>query len=106
MRRKLAILALIALAFLGYMYFEAHRDPLMRTATLPLAGLPRGQKPLRVAIFGDTHLSSLGNNPARLDRLVAAVNAQHPDLVLLAGDYIGDREPASSYTREESVAAF
>jgi predicted MPP superfamily phosphohydrolase len=105
-RRKLAILALIAVALLGYMFVEARRDPLMRMATLELAGLARGHKPVRVALIGDTHLSSLGNSPARLDRLVAAVNAQHPDLVLLAGDYIGDREPDASYTREESVAAF
>jgi predicted MPP superfamily phosphohydrolase len=88
------------------MFVEARRDPVMRTATLALAGLPRGHRPLRVALIGDTHLSSLGNSPARLDRLVAAVNAQHPDLVLLAGDYIGDRKPEDSYTRDQSVAPF
>jgi predicted MPP superfamily phosphohydrolase len=107
MRRPLAILALIGILLAGYMFFEACRDPLMRAITLPLAGLAPGQKPLRIALIGDTHLSGPDNSPERLDRLVAAVNAEHPDLVLLAGDYIGDRKLVGKlYSPEQSVAAF
>src|SRR3569833_361320 len=107
MRRAGAVLALIALLLLAYMFVEARRMPAMRTATLGLKGLPAGQKPVRVALLSDTHLSGPDSSPERLDRIVDAINAEHPDLVLLAGDYIGDRKlfgPLRS--REESLAPF
>lgn len=105
MRRPIAILLLIGLLLVGYMFLEARRMPAMRTATLPLAGLAAGHKPIRVALLGDTHLSGPDNSPARLNRIVDAINAEKPDLVLLAGDYIGDRKLIGPvYSVEQSVA--
>ncbi|MDB5720656.1 MAG: metallophosphoesterase [Alphaproteobacteria bacterium] len=107
MRRWIAILLLIAIAFLGYMFVEARRMPAMRIATLPLAGLAEGQRPIRIALLGDSHLSGPDSSSERLDRIVADVNAQHPDLVVLAGDYIGDRKLIGPvYSRAQSVAPF
>ena len=44
-------------------------------------------------------------SPARLARIVAAVNALHPDLVLLAGDYKGEPKlPGFAYSRPVNEA--
>src|SRR4051812_42808569 len=87
------------------MFFEARRLPVMRTAAFGLPGLAAGQRPIRVALLSDTHLSGPDNSPERLARIVDAINAAKPDLVLLAGDYIGDRKLIGPrYTAEQSVA--
>jgi predicted MPP superfamily phosphohydrolase len=107
MRRRLAILGLIGLLLLGYMFVEARRMPAMRTVTIALAGLPAGQKPIRVALLADSHLSGPDGSPERLARIVDAVNAAEPDLILLAGDYIGDRKLIGPVRGpDESVAPF
>ena len=107
MRRRLAILALIGIVVLAFMFVEAWRMPAMRTATIPLAGLPAGHRPIRVALLSDSHMSGPDSSPARLTRIVEAINAEKPDLVLLAGDYIGDRKLIGPrYTPDESVAPF
>jgi predicted MPP superfamily phosphohydrolase len=43
---------------------------------------------MRVALVSDLHAGAPHVGEARIARLVAAVNAQRPDLVLLLGDYI------------------
>src|SRR3954454_16966442 len=43
---------------------------------------------LRVALVSDLHSGAPHVGAERIERLVAAVNAQRPDLVLLLGDYI------------------
>ena len=107
MRRRLAILALIGIVVLAFMFVEAWRMPAMRTATIPLAGLPAGHRAIRVALLSDSHMSGPDSSPARLTRIVEAINAEKPDLVLLAGDYIGDRKLIGPrYTPDESVAPF
>jgi predicted MPP superfamily phosphohydrolase len=107
MRRRLALLGLIAVLLLAYMFVEARRLPAMRSGSFALAGLPAGQRPLRIALLSDTHLSGPDSSPERLDRIVDAINAARPDLVLLAGDYIGDRKLIGPvYTPDQSVAPF
>jgi predicted MPP superfamily phosphohydrolase len=52
------------------------------------ASLPAELDGLRIAHVSDIHASSLGSGATRLaDRLVAAINAERPDLVLYTGDY-------------------
>ena len=106
-RRRLAILLLIGLLLVGYMVFEAMRMPAMRVADLPLTGLPAGHAPVKIALLADTHLSGPDNSPARMGRIVDAINAAKPDLILLGGDYIGDRKLIGRvYSVEQAVAPF
>jgi predicted MPP superfamily phosphohydrolase len=105
--RWVALFFLLGLAVIGYAFSEARRDPRMRTATIALAALPDGGPPIRVALISDTHLAGPDNSPERLQRLTTAVNAQHPDLVLLAGDFIGEAKLfGRTYSRAQSVASF
>jgi predicted MPP superfamily phosphohydrolase len=51
--------------------------------------------PLRIGIISDTHVAAPHTDVARIERLVARMNAERPDVVMLLGDYAGGHEPAS-----------
>lgn len=104
-RRWLAGASIVGLAFLVFMFAEARRMPVMRSGTIALPGYPAGAKPLRIALLTDTHLAGPDQTPERLARIVAAIDAQHPDLILLGGDYMGEPKPIGrSYGPDEAVA--
>jgi predicted MPP superfamily phosphohydrolase len=62
--------------------------PVERTATIRLYDLPSGTKPVRIALLSDIHVGNLVMRPKRLRSIVSAVNDAHPDIVLLAGDFV------------------
>lgn len=91
MRRfLLAILALAVPAgvLAAYAFAESRADPLVRHAGVALPGWPAGAPPIRVALLSDLHVGNASTDPARLARVVAQVDAQAPDLVLIAGDFL------------------
>jgi predicted MPP superfamily phosphohydrolase len=56
--------------------------------TVLSGSLPPECDGLRIAHISDIHASSLGSGATRLaDRMVAAINAERPDLVVFTGDY-------------------
>ena len=103
-KRFLLILAALLLMLLGWGYWTAVSDPIVREARVDLPGFPAGQAPVRVALLSDFHVQGPDMPPERLARIVAQVNAQRPDLVLLAGDFVGDRTLGSQYPTNEVVA--
>jgi predicted MPP superfamily phosphohydrolase len=106
-RLTLFALLLLALGFTLWLLHNASISPVVRRAevTLPFpADAPR--RPVTVALLTDTHLSGPDNSPGRLARIVAQVNALHPDLVLLGGDYIGDDKGGATYDALASIAPF
>ncbi|MEG3084570.1 metallophosphoesterase [Sphingomonas sp. PB2P12] len=62
--------------------------PIERTATMRLYALPTGTEPVRIALMSDIHVGNLVMCPERLRSIVSAVNEAHPDIVLLAGDFV------------------
>lgn len=50
--------------------------------------------PLRIGVISDTHVAAPHTDVARIERLVARMNAERPDVVVLLGDYAGGHEPA------------
>src|ERR1700712_5652808 len=106
-KRWIAGLLLSALALLIFMFAEARRMPVMRTASIALPGYPAGARPLRLALLTDTPLAGPHQSPERLRRIVAAIDAARPDLILLGGDYMGERKfVGRTYSAEEAVAPF
>lgn len=85
------LLGLSALAFAGYR--SALSDPVVRTTTVAVTDWPEGTPPLRIALLSDIHIGGAAMDAARLDRIVDAVNARSPDLVLIAGDFIYGHSP-------------
>ena len=66
--------------------------PVKRTASIGLYALPTGTKPVRIALLSDIHAGNLVMRPERIASIVRAVNETHPDIVLLAGNFVvGER---------------
>jgi len=57
--------------------------------------------PLRIGLISDTHVAAPHTDVRRVERLVARMNAEHPDVVVLLGDYAGGHEPAATRARPE-----
>jgi predicted MPP superfamily phosphohydrolase len=104
-KRFLLVLAALLLLLLGWTYWSAIAEPTVRRATVALADYPAGQPPVRVALLADLHVQGPDMPPERLARIVGQVNAERPDLVLIAGDFVGDRALSTrQYSTAESVA--
>lgn len=76
--------ALVALGLFGLA--GAVRDPRVVRYTVPIVGL---KAPLRIVQLSDSHANWFNMPPMRLNRVVRQINALHPDLVVLTGDFSG-----------------
>jgi uncharacterized protein len=104
--RALGLIVLGALAFLGWGYANSLLDPTRREARFGVSDWPANAPPIRVALVTDPHLQGPDMPPARIARIAAQVMAQKPDLILLAGDFVGDRALRTrDYTDSEIAAA-
>jgi predicted MPP superfamily phosphohydrolase len=104
-KRFLLILAALAILLIGWSYWSAISDPVVREARVELPGFPAGQAPVRVAFLADFHVQGPDMPPERVARIVAQVNAERPDLVLIGGDLIGDRPLSTKrYSTAETMA--
>ena len=66
---------------------------------------PSGAPPLRVALLSDIHVAGPDMPPERLAKIVAQVNRLEPDLMLIAGDFTSDKQPATRrYSGAEATA--
>jgi predicted MPP superfamily phosphohydrolase len=60
--------------------------------------------PVRIGLIADVHVGNPQMSPARVARIAARMSALEPDLVLLAGDYIGGHLNASQRPARENEA--
>ncbi len=73
----------------GFLY-ERHHLGLTRV-TVPVAGLPAALDGLRVALLTDLHHSRMV--PAQdINRAVSLITDQRPDVIVLGGDYVTDKD--------------
>lgn len=105
MRRVLLLLVVLALAGLGWCYAQARADPVVRRAAIAMPDWPAGARPVRVLLWSDLHLVNAATGPARLERIVARANALRPDLVLIAGDFVGGHERDDARAAAEALPA-
>ena len=103
--RWLLLLAFVGAALLAKGYWNATRDPLIRSASVEVGDWPKGQGPVRILLLSDTHVAGPDMPPARLARIVGELNRLKPDLVLIAGDLVSEKRGATHiYTPAEVVA--
>jgi predicted MPP superfamily phosphohydrolase len=81
-----AALAAAGIAWRGL--WHEPRSQRVRTLELVLPAWPAGLDGLRVALVSDLHAGAPHVGEARVERVVAAVREERPDLVLLLGDYV------------------
>lgn len=78
---------------------------MVRETHVALDGWPEAQRPLRILLASDIHVQGPDMPPERLARIVRQINALRPDLVLLAGDFIGDRQLSTRwYSFDDALA--
>jgi len=103
---------IICLAILFFMiclagYQEATRIPVVRRAHLTFESWPQGSPPLRLLLMSDAHVQGPDMPPERLARIVRIAEALRPDLVVIAGDFLGHKSLATrNYTISEAVRPF
>lgn len=90
-RRISAVIACLLLALLAVMIGQAEAPPIERNLTVALSGLPPGTKPIRLVLLADFHTARMGDTPDGLRKTVERVAALHPDIVVLAGDFMTSR---------------
>jgi uncharacterized protein len=76
----------------------------IRERDLELPRWPRELAGLRVALVSDLHAGAPHVGPERVGRLVAALNARAPDLVLLLGDFVDPEVRGGTPVAPEPVA--
>ncbi len=104
-RQVAAVLAGLVALTATIAWHDTMRDPEVLTAQLEIPALPPQQLPLRLLLLSDLHVAGPEMPPERLAHIVELANAQHPDLVLLAGDFISDRRLATHhYSYREALA--
>jgi len=99
-RRRRAWLILLGLLTLLAIYAICIEPYWLDVTQTPIAlhRLPPALEGLRIVLLADFHYP-VGLPPSYFRRVVACANAQHPDVILLAGDYIAmsanDAEPCA-----------
>lgn len=98
---------LIVIAVIGVLIAIGYRNatamPIVRVAEIDTPEL-RGSQPLRILFLSDTHVQGPDMPPERLERIVGQLDRLHPDLVLLGGDYIGQKLLGTrSYSIEDAI---
>jgi predicted MPP superfamily phosphohydrolase len=104
--RRGTVLGLAAIWLLAiHMVLFASSRPIMHITRVSLPDWPAGAPPRRIALLSDFHTAAPSDTPSRLARIVSVVNALHPDLVLLAGDFLSNGSIATrAYDPAESIA--
>jgi uncharacterized protein len=104
--RWVALGVLLALALLlgGWAFWIEPQRLVVNRSTLDLPRWPEPLRGLRVALLSDLHVGSPHWHLAELRRLVERVNAEQPELVLLAGDYLINGVAFGDWVDPESMA--
>jgi predicted MPP superfamily phosphohydrolase len=104
-RRFLLLVACLAAALLAWGYRGAVSEPRLRTAKLDLAGWPQGAARLRILLLSDLHVGGPDMPPERLAEILDRAARERPDIVMIAGDFISDKELSTRrYSLTEAVA--
>jgi predicted MPP superfamily phosphohydrolase len=78
----------IAVALLGWAVLIEPGQVVAREVRVPIARWPEGLGPVRIAAIADVHAGAPHMTLDALRGIVVTVNAAHPDLIVLLGDYV------------------
>jgi predicted MPP superfamily phosphohydrolase len=92
MHKNRIVWSFIAIAFIWLAAVAFWFEPRSLTLTqldVQVPSWPKDSAPLRVVLLSDLHIDDVHMKPERVRDIARRVKALDPDLVLLAGDYIG-----------------
>lgn len=99
----LAVVSLIGAACLGYAYFVEPFTLKINRQTLPVQRWDPAMSGFRIVAISDIHGGSRGATEEKIREVVAAANAQDPDLIVLLGDFVSHRGGAAGLRMPISV---
>ena len=103
-RRVLLLGVATGLALLVFGVVSAQRPPIVARYSVAMPGL---SAPLRIVQLSDSHASAIDMPAARLERVVAQINALKPDMIVLTGDYVsGDPDRWGVAATARALAPF
>ena len=103
--RRLVLASVLAPAcLLAWALWVEPQRLVVNRAELTLPRWPKALGGLRVALISDLHVGSPFWDLRALSRLVERTNAEHPDLILLAGDYQINGVRGGVYVAPEPIA--
>jgi uncharacterized protein len=85
-------------------YTHAISAPLVRRLVVTVPGYPSATPPVTIALFSDIHVHGPDMPPERVERIVEQINALQPDIVVAAGDFVGNSTIGRDYSVAESIA--
>ena len=103
--RFIVAAVLIIFIFLGIwtVFIEPNRLVVKQTS-IQISDWPDGVSGLRIAVLSDIHAGSPFIDQNKLQTLVAVTNQQHPDLIVLLGDFVVRETWHSKLMEPEPIA--
>jgi uncharacterized protein len=99
------VVGLIGSGIVGLAYWSAIADPVVRFAEVEMLPPESSEKQLRILLLSDIHVAGPDMPPGRLGRIIRQANAQKPDAVLIAGDFVSDKQFATKqFSFDEAIA--
>lgn len=100
-----ALFALLAAALAGLLLYGFWWEPeSLRVTQYDLRLDAPALKGLTIAVIADLHAGAPYIDEAKLDAVVARTNAARPDLILLAGDMVSDRDDGKLRMALDTIA--
>lgn len=100
----IVVLALGAAVLAVVGYREATAPPLVRRLTVEVPSYPADAAPVRILLFSDLHVQGPDMPPERVGRIVDRINALHPDVIVGAGDFLGESWFRTEYPIPQALA--
>jgi uncharacterized protein len=95
---------LVSLAWgLGVRAFLWEPETLVTRRVDVVSAMWKGE-PLRVGVISDIHGAGPHMSVGRLESIVAEMNSERPDIILLLGDFVSGHEPAAERSADERTA--
>lgn len=104
LRRAVRIALVLGFALLAWATLVEPNRLVFKRVTVHVAAGPEAPRRLVVAAISDVHTGSPWLGVERLSRIVDAVNAERPDLVVLLGDYVIHGVPGGRFVPPEETA--
>ena len=103
--RVFLLLAIAAAVLVGYGWWVARSEPLVRETRVAVRDWPVGARPVRMLLMSDIHVAGPDMPPARLEAIVAQANGLRPDVILIAGDFISEKRVSTRTYSFDEIAA-